>query len=477
MPIPKVEKNLIADNFNLFVRHAFRKEHGEKLGDQPYVEHICHMASQLFEGEITRLLVNCPPQHLKSFVCTICAAAFMLGKNPRIRILLVAYNDAFAEALASRVRDLMLSSWYRETFATRIKDGHARANDFGTTGGGGVFAVGATGAVTGRTADVILYDDPHEISDWNNQRKRDLVRNNFNTLLSRLQDKVRGRILVAAHRVHDDDLSAYLLEQGGWTLIRLPLRATRSRKLELGHDLWFREKGNVLRPDAYPAREIERLEKTQVAPPFALFHQQGEAAGAGMKIKAEHFQSYASRITPIGPVVISIDPGHGGRGADASLSAVQAWKSWNKNFYLLDQFCEQCDVEVLRHVFWRFVRRYNPSLALIEKTADGPALHALVHRKARFEVRLVTPQGAKGERLNRHRTKIRQGRVFLPDEVIWRDEFIDEIANFPSAFDDRVDAMTQYLDFVATGEALPAPKPRESGIVVRLSSQHSFLRR
>jgi predicted phage terminase large subunit-like protein len=467
--IPSVENKLVAENFNLFVRHAFRIEHGTKLGDQPYVEHMCHMISQLLDGDITRLLINLPPQHLKSFVCTVCAAAYLLGKNPRLRILLVAYNDAFAEALASRVRDLMQASWYRDAFATRIKGGHARANDFGTTSGGGVFAVSATGAVTGRTADVLLYDDPHEILDWNNERKLDLVRNNFNTLLSRLQNKVKGKVLVAAHRVNDADLSAYLLEQGGWTLLRLPLRAQRTREFEPGHDVWLREKGDVLRPDAYPRREIERLEKTQVAPPFALFHQQGEALGAGMKIKAEHFQSYSPSTTPIGPVVISIDPGHGGHGSESSPSAIQAWKTWNKNYYLIDEFCKQCDVEVLRKEFWRVVRKYNPSLALVEKTADGPALHALVHRKARFEVRLVTPQGSKSERLNRHRSKIRKGRIYLPDEAIWRTTFIDEIKHFPGGGDDRVDAMTQYLDFASSGEKLPTPRAREHGGVIVFS--------
>jgi hypothetical protein len=262
-----LEATLIASHFNIFIRHAFRMVHGQKLGDQPYVEHMCHVISRLIEGKTTRLLINLPPQHLKSFVGTVCLAAYLLGTNPRLRILLLAYNDTFAESLCGKIRDMMQSPWYRQAFATRIKEGHSRANDFATQEGGGIFAVAATGAVTGRPADFVIYDDPHEIGDWNNARKLELVRQNFNTVLSRLHDKANGRILVVAHRVSDDDLSGFLLKEKGWKFLRHPLIAVRTREFELGHDVWLRQSGTVLRPDAYPDVELERLRRTQLAPP------------------------------------------------------------------------------------------------------------------------------------------------------------------------------------------------------------------
>jgi hypothetical protein len=130
-----LEANLIASHFNIFIRHAFRMVHGKKLGDQPYVEHMCHVISRLIEGKNTRLLINLPPQHLKSFVGTVGLAAYLLGTNPRLRILLLAYNDTFAESLCGKIRDMMQSPWYRQAFATRIKEGHSRANDFATQEG------------------------------------------------------------------------------------------------------------------------------------------------------------------------------------------------------------------------------------------------------------------------------------------------------------------------------------------------------
>ena len=98
-----VRANLIRSDFDPFVRHAFRMVHGETLGHQPYVGHLCCGISRLIDGEINRLLINLPPQHLKSFVGTVCLAAYLLGKNPRLRIILTAYNDTYAEALCGKI--------------------------------------------------------------------------------------------------------------------------------------------------------------------------------------------------------------------------------------------------------------------------------------------------------------------------------------------------------------------------------------
>lgn len=465
-----VEANLIRSNFGAFVRHAFRAVHGEKLGNQPYVDHLCYVISRLIDSEVNRLLINLPPQHLKSFVGTICLAAFLLGKNPRLRIILVAYNDTFAESLCGRIRNMMQSPWYQQAFATRIKEGHSRANDFETREGGGVFAVSATGAITGRPADFIIYDDPHEIGDWNNDRKLDLVWANFNAVLSRLNDKVKGRILVVAHRVSEKDLSSYLLQEKGWKYLRLALIAVKKRTYELGHEEWTREKGDVLRPEACPRDEIERLQRTQIAPPFELFHQQGLGSQAALKVRSKHFQSFAQHQVPIGPVVLSVDPGHVG-GPKTSRSVIQAWKRQGKHHYLVDQFCEQCDAEELRRAFWSFVRKYLPSMALIENTANGPALYSRIRRKVSFDVKIITPRrDSKAIRFNDHLPKIRNKRIHLPESAVWREAFIAEVVSFPGEFDDQVDAMTQYLDFMDGNPTISPQRARATGAVALASN-------
>jgi phage terminase large subunit-like protein len=83
-------------------------------------------------------------------------------------------------------------------------------------------------------------------------------------------------------------------------------------------------------------------------------------------------------------------------------------------------------------------------------------------------LRLITPRRvSKAERLHDHPPKIRARRIYLPEAAVWRDAFVDEVVNFPSEFDDQVDAMTQYLDFMDGNPTILPPPQRATGVIVR----------
>jgi hypothetical protein len=57
---------------------------------------------------------------------------------------------------------------------------------------------------------------------------------------------------------------------------------------------------------------------------------------------------------------------------------------------------------------------------------------------------------------------IRAGRIELPENARWREDFIAEITFFPyGEFDDQVDALAQYLDFIST-HAIPPKRPKQA---------------
>ena len=280
-----------------------------------------------------------------------------------------------------------------------------------------------------------------------------------------------------AHRVCDNDFRRGCLKNKGGTYVRLPLVAVDTETYDLGHETWTREKGSVLRPKAYPPEQIAYLERTQVGPPYDLLHQQGLGPRSGLRAQPEDFQSFDQWTILNCPVVLSIDPGQSGN-SNASRSVIQAWKFQNDNYYLVDQFCEAVDAEDLRHAFWRLVKRTNPSVALIEQTANGWPLHAAVQRKARFALELIpTRRASKAVRLSDHMPKICGHKVYLPKAAIWRQAFIDEVVNFPSEFDDQVDAMTQYFDYIDRFPRI-APPPTRSGPAIAygrlLSRMHRY---
>ena len=84
----------------------------------------------------------------------------------------------------------------------------------------------------------------------------------------------------------------------------------------------------------------------------------------------------------------------------------------------------------------------------------------------KFEVKLIVPRGPKAMRFNNHIKKIRDKKIFLPENAIWREAFVAEVIEFPGEFDDQVDAMTQYLDFMDSDPVVPIRPPREVGGII-----------
>ncbi len=76
----------------------------------------------------------------------------------------------------------------------------------------------------------------------------------------------------------------------------------------------------------------------------------------------------------------------------------------------------------------------------------------------------ITPHEDKVSRLYKHLNAIRSGFVALPEGAPWAAECIDEVVQFPYAqFDDQVDAMSQFLDWIAEHRHLAERPPLALG--------------
>src|SRR4051794_33489786 len=153
----------VAKNLYLFLQFAFLQQVGRRLDpEQRYIEYICRVLEQFMAADSKKLLINLPGRHLKTFICSVCLPAFLLGRDPTLRFLIVAYNEEIAEDIVRQIRELMNSAFYKKIFKTRISSSHARKNDFSVVGGGRVRAAPVR-SVTGKGGDIIIFDDPHNV--------------------------------------------------------------------------------------------------------------------------------------------------------------------------------------------------------------------------------------------------------------------------------------------------------------------------
>jgi phage terminase large subunit-like protein len=452
-------RQLIRDDFGSFVRKSYAFFHnGESLGDQPYINYMIDELSQVTPLSATRTIINLPPGHLKTFLASVCLPAWLLAHYPSKKILLVTCSERLVSSIARKIKQILQSAWFKDIFQTRIAPGHATLEDFGTTKGGGLFATSTGGSLTGHRGEVVIFDDPLEIRDANNPEKLASVNELFSSsILTRLNNPGVNSALIVAHRIHENDLGGFLAGKPGWRQVVLPFRATEDQTYQTTHGVWRRFKGDLLRPNAYPASQVAEIEMT---PTYDLLYQQGVEINE-RRIEAEHFPRFNIRDLPRDlPIVLSVDTNMR-PGMRNSFAVIQVWWRDGAEYYLIDQFREQCDFSKLLDTYKRLCRQYNPCVSIIESTASGAELirTSKIFWKNMRVIPIIPDRRSKLERLAQHIPTIRAGQVRLPFDAAFAEGYIEELTSIEPKFYDQIDATVQFLNWVPERPLAPPPRP------------------
>ena len=156
----KQKHSKICSDFLTFVKHMwpdFIEGYHHKIGAEKF--------NKLKARKIKRLIVNMPPRHTKSEFASFLLPAWMIGNNPKLKIIQATHTAELAVRFGRKAKHLMDSEEYKEVFPTRLMEDSKAAGRWETAQGGEYFAVGVEGAVTGRGADLLIIDDPHSEQD------------------------------------------------------------------------------------------------------------------------------------------------------------------------------------------------------------------------------------------------------------------------------------------------------------------------
>src|SRR5215217_5187629 len=203
--------------------------------------HICAIAyclEQVWLGKTKRLIINVPPRSLKSIMCSVGFPAFVLGHDPTKRLIVASYGADLAIKHGIDFRTVVNSAEYHAIFpGMRISAMRNTQTEVVTTRNGFRLAISVDGALTGRGGHIIIIDDPIAALAALSQKSREHVVNwYFNTLLSRLDDKQNGAIVLVMQRLHEDDLAGVLLRGSDeWTVLSLPAVAHQDEQIPIGN--------------------------------------------------------------------------------------------------------------------------------------------------------------------------------------------------------------------------------------------------
>src|SRR5262249_2853565 len=197
-PEYEVLAELLRSDLYSFVWKAFETLHpGESFIAAKHVEAICWHLQQVAEGCIRRLLITVPPRHLKSICTSVGFAAWMLGRNPALKLLVASYGQDLAAKHARDFRTVVEVSWYQQVFpCLRPHPKRNTESEFMTIDRGLRKAVSLGGVVTGHGADILIIDDMMKVDEVRSETERQRVHEFYEqTLFFRLNDKQNGAII------------------------------------------------------------------------------------------------------------------------------------------------------------------------------------------------------------------------------------------------------------------------------------------
>ncbi len=280
-----LERRAARNSLLSFTKTIFKSRRGYEWQEAAHHITICNALERVFRGECKRLIINIPPRYSKTeLIKNFIGWAF--GHVPDCEFIYTSYSGRLAAASSWDVRGLAQEPIYRAIFpGLALRDDSQAKDEWRTTAGGIMYAVGAGGTITGYGAGkhrpgfggALLIDDPLKADE----ARSDVIRQNVidwfqNTFESR-KNSPETPIILIMQRLHESDLAGWLLNGGNgeqWEHVCLPA---------------LQDDGTALWPEKHDVDELRRM---QAASPytFAGQYQQRPAPAEGGLFKPDRIE-------------------------------------------------------------------------------------------------------------------------------------------------------------------------------------------
>lgn len=430
----------------------------------PHIEVLAARLEAARQGKIKRLIINLPPRSLKSHAISVAYPAWLLGHNPAAQIICASYGQELSDKHARDCRTVMASSFYQQLFPqTRLSPEKQSVSEFLTTAQGFRMATSIGGVLTGRGADFIIIDDPLKPEDALSESRRNGANQWFdNTLISRLNSKESGVIIILMQRLHQDDLVGHVLDQGVWEVLAFPAIAEEDEchliEDVFGRRYFKRKTGEALQPSRESLESLKNTRRSMNDYNFSSQYQQNPMPLDGAMVKTDWLRYYDvnSRPSRFSLILQSWDTANkSGELNDYSVGTT--WGAYNDHYYLLDVFRRRLNYPELKRAVLENAGLHKADKILIEEKGSGVQLIQELEKEFLFGVRPYEPPSGTDKimRLHAQTALFESGRVLLPLSAPWLEEYTRELTSFPGCkFDDQVDSTTQALDYMKQNSGL-----------------------
>jgi predicted phage terminase large subunit-like protein len=280
-----------------------------------HCEVLAAVLQKVADGKLKRVMIFMPPRHGKSELASRLFAAYYLYLHPDKWVGINSYGADLAYTLSRAAQE----NYTRAGGA--IKGNAGAVKHWETESGGGMWAAGVGGPITGKGFHLGIIDDPLKnaegaASEKIREKQKEWYGSTFYT-----REEPGGAVVVIQTRWHEDDLSGYLLseepqgeepveedeEAEGWHIVSLPALAEESdtpfpASCTVEPD--WRSPGEPLCEERYSLAKLKKICR-RIGEYFwgALFQQRPRPKSGGM-FQKEHFDIVPA--CPAGPGITRV---------------------------------------------------------------------------------------------------------------------------------------------------------------------------
>ena len=437
-----------------------------------HTDHIIEQLQLVADGKLRRLMIWMPPRAGKSYLVSQLFPAYYIYLYPEKFVGVASYSADLAGEFSRVARE-----FYKEALELAIPgvaplalEGQKR---WGTTLGGGVWAVGRGGSCTGKGGDILILDDP--LKDAQEAASPTILKQLeqwFQSVFwTRQQRGGKAAVIICQTRWNAREISSKILAdeisgktKEGWTIVKLEAvkQAKDTQKWPKNATIVpdWRKPGEALCPEIAPLDELRSIKSIIGEYYWAALYQQEPKAGDGTVFRAPDFQRYDEYTMPqrFDRIICSWDcTFEDETSSDYVVGTVLG--QIGARVYLLDRVRGQWDFPTTIMAFINLLKRWPQITArVVEKKANGHALIQSLRRSIPGIVAWKPGSASKYTRAMAVQHYVAAGNIFIPadDKCPWVEEWLDEITAFPvGKHDDQVDSFVQGLSFLAASPLNP----------------------
>lgn len=462
--------SLISDiplTFRAFVRLV-----APRIEFYAHVEILCDALQRVADGELDRLMIFLPPRHGKSEVASRLFSAYYLYRHPERWVGLASYGAALAYNLSADARNN-----FKAAGGALASEG---AELWRTAPGGGMWAAGVGGPITGRGFHLGLVDDPiKNAEEAASPVIRDKHKSWWQSTFYTRQEPGAAIVLIQT-RWHEDDLSGWLLSQKDddgeperWHVISMPAVAEPAPALPATVTIEpdNRLPGAALCPERYNERKLQRIRHKVGESVWAALYQQRPSPAEGNIFQRTWWEGrnrYDAGATVARNQVIArwlfFDTALKDAASNDYTSGVvfELWPDYRaavRNIYN-----ERIQAAFLPDRIRELAQRWNAdgklrAVVIEDKGSGTTAIQTLRASAATWLAEMITeftPNGTKEYRARQASIWCARDCILLPtpgDDVTWLYDFADDnggqLFRFPTAaHDDMVDAFSMGIIYL-----------------------------